>query len=264
MPPHNRASLADDLRRLGIAPGMALIVHSSLSAIGHVASGAEAVILALMDCLGPDGTLVMPTFSGQLTDPATWQAPPVPAAWHDALRATTLPFDPRRTPTRGMGAIPEQFRTWPDVHRSTHPVLSLAAWGRHAAALVADHPLPWALGDATPMGRFNALGGHVLLIGVGHDRNSSLHLAETRARHRRVQHRATPVLRDGGLRWESHPDVAADFGVLFPRIGAAFEATGAVRHGPVGAAPSRLMYQPALVDFATAWLNDALAPGQPA
>jgi aminoglycoside 3-N-acetyltransferase len=256
---HTRSGLAADLAAIGVAPGMTLIVHSALSRIGTVVSGAQAVIQALMDRLGPQGTLVMPTFSGDLTDPATWRAPPVPPAWHDTIRASTLPFDPARTPSRNMGAIPEQFRTWPDVRRSNHPVLSLAAWGRHAEMLMADHQLAWALGDDTPMGRFYACDGHVLLVGVGHDRNSSLHLAETRAAHRRTELRRMPVARQGEVLWEDHPDVAGDWGVLFPRVGAAFEATGAVTIGRIGDAEARLMSQRALVDFATPWLDRALA-----
>jgi aminoglycoside 3-N-acetyltransferase len=259
-----RASLAADLAAIGVRPGMALIVHSSLSRIGWVVSGAEAVIWALMDVLGPQGTLVMPTFSGELTDPATWTNPAVPETWHDRIRAHILPFDPARTPTRNMGQISELFRTWPGVHRSQHPVLSLAAWGRHASALVSDHPLAWALGDDSPMGRFYDCDGWILLIGVGYDRNSSLHLAETRARYRRTKLRRVPIKRDGTIVWEEHPDVADDGGVLFPGIGAAFDATGRVTMGHVGSAESRLMRQRDLVDFATPLLDQELAPDRSA
>ena len=132
---------------------MTLIVHSAMSRIGWVISGAEALIWALMDVVGPRGTLVMPTFTGHLSDPASWIDPPAPAEWHERIRAATLPFHPALTRTRNMGQVPELFRIWPGAHRSNHPLMSLAAWGRDAASLVAQHPLPWALGDASPMGR---------------------------------------------------------------------------------------------------------------
>ena len=157
-----------------------------------------------------------------------------------------------------MGAIPELFRTRPAVHRSNHPVMSLAAWGQGAAALVAHHPVAWALGNDSPMGRFHDRDGSILLLGVGHNRKSSLHLAETRARHRRTRTRITPVQGPDGFAWESQPDVANGEGRLFPAIGADFEATGAVTIGSVGDADARLMRHQAMVGFATAWLDREL------
>jgi len=259
--PRTRASLAHDLASLGIAPGMTLIVHASLARIGLVVGDAPAVIHALMDALGPAGTLMMPTFSGGLTDPATWREPPVPQEWHDFIRANMLPFDAARTPTRLMGQIAEQFRRWPGVVRSNHPVTSLAAWGRHAAYLVERHSLAWSLGDETPMGRLYELDGWILLLGVGHGRNSSLHLAEARATHGRRKLRRTPIERDGQVIWEDFPEVDDDRGRLFPAIGADYDRTGAVRIGSVGSAECRLMRQRDLVDFAAAWLDRKLAPG---
>jgi len=257
--PRTRGSLRADLLALGVVPGMTLIVHSSLSRIGWVVSGAEAVIWALLDAVGPAGNLVMPTFSGGLTDPAGWVAPPVPPAWHDTIRAEMLPFDPARTPTRNMGAIPELFRAWPGVCRSDHPVFSFAAAGPNSIALTARHPLGWARGPDSPLGGIYERDGWILLLGVGYERNSSLHLGETRAAYRRTQSRRMPVARDGAVEWEEHPDVADDLGVLFPRIGADFDASGAVRMGLVGSAEARLMRQRDLVDFTAAWIDRELS-----
>ncbi len=258
--PRTRQTLGRDLRALGVEAGMALLVHSAPSRIGWTVGGVESAIQALMDVLTPDGTLMMPSFSGQLSDPAGWSDPPVPAEWVETVRAQMPAFDPARTPTREMGRMVEAFRTWPGVGRSSHPMQSLAAWGRHADDLVGSHPLDWPLGDDSPMGRFHELDGRVLLIGVGHNRNSSLHFAETRARHRRTTERAVPVARDGKVDWVEILDVADDHGRLFPALGAAFEATGQVRIGPLGSADGRLMSQRALVDFAVRWLDQALAP----
>ncbi len=263
--PRTRDTLGRDLRTLGVEPGMALIVHASLGQIGWTVGGAACVIHALMDVLTPDGTLVMPSFSEQLSDPAGWSNPPVPDAWIDVIRAHMPAFDPVRTATRNMGRIAEAFRTWPDVKRSGHPTLSLVAWGRHADELVATHTLDWPLGDETPMGAFYDVDGHVLLIGVGYNRNSSLHLAEARAVHPRTTRRAIPVARGNGaggngVEWVEMMDVVDDESRLFPDLGAAFEATGRVRMGPLGSAESRLMSQRALVDFAVRWLDEALAP----
>ncbi len=92
--PFTRGSLREDLLDLGVEAGSTVMVHSSLSRLGWVAGGAQAVVMALMDALGPTGTLVMPTHSGHLTDPARWERPPVPAEWWPLIRGETPAYDP--------------------------------------------------------------------------------------------------------------------------------------------------------------------------
>src|SRR5512135_1478972 len=92
--PGTRESLASDFRRLGLYEGMTLLVHSSLSALGWVCGGPVAVIQALMDVLTEAGTLIMPAHSGDVSDPARWCNPPVPADWIPIIRAAMPAFDP--------------------------------------------------------------------------------------------------------------------------------------------------------------------------
>src|SRR5689334_15505508 len=98
-----RTMIAEHLRALGVRPGEILLVHSSLSSLGWVCGGPVAVVQGLLDALGPDGTLVVPTQTGSLTDPAGWSRPPVPREWWDTIRATMPAYDPRITPSLGVG-----------------------------------------------------------------------------------------------------------------------------------------------------------------
>jgi aminoglycoside 3-N-acetyltransferase len=249
-----RESLAADLRRLGVTQGGVVLVHSSYKSLGFVAGGPQAVVLALLDAAG---TVVVPTHTPDNSDPATWSNPPVPEDWWAGIRRHTPGFDTARTPANPyMGRLAELVRTWPGALRSDHPQVSFAAIGPRAAEIVGEHPREDGLGSGSPLGVVYRLDGQVLLLGCGHDANTSLHLAETRVPGAPRHETGSSVLApDGTWQWVtwSEVDVDADD---FERIGADLEKTGAVTLGPVGAATARLMGQRTAVDFATAWIPD--------
>jgi len=261
--PRTRLSLAADLRALGVHAGMHLLVHASLSAIGWVSGGPVAVIQALLDVLTPQGTLIMPAFTGY-SDPTYWEHPPVPRSWVEVIHASMPAYEPETAPTRGMGSIAESFRSWPGVLRSRHPLDSFCAWGSQAERVTADHGMDDGLGEASPLARLYELEAQVLLLGAGFDSNTSFHLAEHRAP--RIGGRLTqkvPILGPHGrqLVTVTEIDYSTD---NFLEIGEALQAAGHVRLGRVGSADTRLFSQPACVDFACRWLRHHTTGGAPA
>jgi len=151
-------ALVEQLGILGVRQGGVLLVHTSFNATGPVESGPLGLIAALRERLGSEGTLVMPT----MTDGASI-------------------FDPARTPTSGMGITAELFWRQPGVLRSTHPGGSFAAQGPRAGFICRPQPLAPPHGPDSPVGRVHDLGGQVLLLGVTHSENTTLHLAEAMA-----------------------------------------------------------------------------------
>ncbi len=255
--PGTVGTLTADLQRLGVTDAAVVLVHSSMSAIGWVAGGAQAVVDALLGAVGESGTLVMPTQSGQLTDPAQWKNPPVPESWVQTIRDERPLYDARTTPTRFMGQVVECFRHYPGTIRSSHPTLSCAAHGPAAASLVDGHALTPAFGESSPLARLYDLDALVLLLGVGHGNNTSLHLAEFRADLRRRPTRTDghAVVVDGARRWEHYDDFDYDESD-FDQVGDAFAKSGAETHGTVGMAPARLCRQRDIVDFGVRWFEE--------
>jgi aminoglycoside 3-N-acetyltransferase len=249
--------LVDDLRVLGVSPGSTVIVHSSLRSLGWVVGGVQSVITALLGVLGESGTLVVPTHSSDRSDPAEWSNPPVPADWWPIIREAMPAFDPVLTPLRQMGAIPEGLLRLPGVRRSQHPWVSFAAVGPHAQTITGGHSLTDSLGEGSPLARIYEQGGSILLIGVGHDSDTSLHLAEYRATwpSKRRLRRGAPMLLEGTRQWVEYDDVEIDDSD-FPTIGAAYlQAGGVAALGKLGHADAQLFDQRSLVDYAVQWMS---------
>lgn len=252
-----RSALARELGEAGIKRGMSVMVHTSLSSLGFVVGGAQTVIEALIDCVGEDGTLMMPTQSWKNLDPETGVHGDIPREWFSVIRENYPAYVKELTPTSTMGAVAEMFRSWPGARRSEHPARSITAWGKHADYLAAGHAdIANIFGEGSPVARLYELDGYVLLLGVGYDKNTSIHLADARAeypgKHNATEHSA--VLVNGRREWVAYDTLYVD-GEDFRDIGAAFEAEGRARLSSVGDATARLMRQRELVDFSTAWIE---------
>ena len=257
MKPVMKNEIIDALRVVGLTAGDAVMVHTSLSNIGYVCGGAQTIIEALIDVVGEEGTIIIPTQSWKNLDPETGVHWDVDEQYWDLIRQHWPAYDKNITPTNTMGAVAEMFRKWPGAVRSDHPARSVAAWGKHAKYLTAKHDLCDIFGDESPVGKLYKLDGKVLLLGVDYDKNTSIHLADVRAeyksKHNTIEHSA--VLENGQRVWKAYETLFVD-GEDFIEIGEAFEKEHVVNMAELGSATIRCMSQRELVDFAVNWIQE--------
>jgi aminoglycoside N3'-acetyltransferase len=212
-----KRDVADQLRTLGVAPGGVLLVHISFRAVRPVEDGPHGLIEALRLALGLDGTLVMPSWTGD----------------------DDTPFDPETTPAAAdLGVTADLFWRLPGVVRSDHPG-ACAAIGPLAETIVkTDLPLPPHT-PASPVGRVRDLDGQVLLLGVGHDADTSMHVAELLAGVPYGIPRHCTVLREGRavrLDYRENDHCCRRFALADGWL----RARGLQAEGPVGQATARL------------------------
>lgn len=248
-------SMKRDLAKMGLREGDTVIVHSSLKALGYVVGGSVAVVAALLDAVGPEGTIVTPSHSYGHSDPATWTSPPVQPEWLDTIREHLPSFDPQTTPTTKMGRIVETFRTWPGTLRSRHPETSFCANGKNAEVVTANHSYDMLQGNQSPLARIYDLDGKVLLMGVGYDRNTSFHLAEYRIDETPLKKSHTLVDENGSREFRTTEQIDNMNDAWLLELGDAFEQSRRVSVAKVGQAESRLFSQREAVDFAQTWLR---------
>ncbi|MFH1614523.1 MAG: AAC(3) family N-acetyltransferase [Planctomycetota bacterium] len=151
----SKNDIINGLRRIGLAKGDHVIVHSALSSFGRVRGGAEALIEALLEAVGAEGTVLVPTFG-----------------------CSDKVFDPARSET-GLGMIPQALWKKKGALRSRHPLASVAAIGKKAEWLIKNHEnARIAHGKNTPYYRLAQIGGKILFLGVDQDRSTFMHTIE--------------------------------------------------------------------------------------
>ncbi len=221
-----RKDIVDGLRELGLAAGDTVVVHSSLSSFGEVEGGAETVVDALLEVLGPQGTLVVPTFNFE---------PGV--------------FDAEETPSI-VGKITEAVRRRPEAIRSLHPTHSVAAIGPLAEAITEGHEKVDAFGRGSALFKALQAKAKILQLGVTHTTNSMIHVAEEiigvpyldRQRQVGVKTPRGKVVR----KWIRRPGCSRGFDAVDEPL----RENGHIRETMIGGCRARLMSARALVDAA--------------
>lgn len=256
-----RAVTYDDLvgefKKIGIKEGQSISVHISMSKIGWIVGGAETLIRALLHVVGDTGTIMMPSQTWKNLDPSTGVHWEQPEEWWPLIRENWPAYDPDVTPAIGMGSTAEMFRKWPGAKRSSHPARSFAAVGPHAEYLVRDHDLENIFGEGSPLDKLYELNGYVLLLGVGHNKNTSLHLAETRAEYpgKHSSSESSAIMVEGKRQWVTYKTLAVDDGD-FIELGEKYNREKGVPVQRVGEADTLFMPQRPLVDWAVKWMEE--------
>lgn len=224
-------TIVRQLLQLGVTPGGILLVHTSFSNIKPVEGGPEGLIRALQTALGAGGTLVMPSMS-----------------YDD-----DHPFDKRISPCPEMGVVADTFWRLPGVLRSDNNH-AFAAVGPLAEEILAPHPIDVPHGQNSPVGRVYEWDGQVLLLGVGQDSNTTIHLAENLAGVRYRRDKYITILRDGS-------PIRFDYREIdhccqnFALVDGWLDEHNLQRRGQVGYAGARLMRSRDIVSVVTTHLR---------
>ena len=223
MPHVTKDSILQGLRQVGIATGDIVFVHASLSAFGHVAGGADAVVDALLETVGDSGTVAVPTFT-----------------WSSFHQAATVTFDTVNTPSEGMGLVAETLRQRPQAMRSRHVCHSVAAIGPHAEAIMADGVHPFWNGSS--LQQLCSLDSWCLMLGVTFDACTLLHaveeLMQVPYRYYRDFRGSTVILPDGAEVAARSVEFLPREGTVsdFAKMGGVFERDGILQTARVGGA----------------------------
>jgi aminoglycoside 3-N-acetyltransferase len=223
--------LHQQLHDLGVRNGTVLLVHSAFSKVRPVEGGPNDLIEALEAAIGNAGTLVMPSMSDD----------------------DDHPFDLQTTPCAGMGIVADTFWRRPGVLRSDSPH-AFSAKGPAAEYITSPHPYDFPHGPDSPVGRVHELDGHVLLLGVGHDGNTTIHLGEALAGVRYRRPKQLTILREG-------EPARVDYAEIdhcceqFRLVDDWLDAAGLQRRGTVGQGVARLARSRDIVEVVTAHLR---------
>jgi aminoglycoside 3-N-acetyltransferase len=215
--PYTTQEVTQQLLDLGVKAGQLLLVHCAFSKVKPVEEGPRGLVNALLSVLGPEGTLVMPSMPDR----------------RDEV------FDPQRTPCTRMGVVANLFWQLPHVYRSDNPH-AFAAYGSLASEITATHPIDIPHGLDSPVGRVYQHDGMILLLGVGHDDNTSIHLAESLAQVR-YRRRKRVLLRFGQQTVMHAYDAIDHCCAKFQYVDAWLTSEKLQRMGPIGYADARLM-----------------------
>ena len=249
--PATRSSLHADFQRISVRQGDVLMIDASVRAVGAVTGGANVILQALFDAIGPAGTLVAYVDFEPFYEETDEEEVPV--------------FDKRiAQAARDHGILHETIRTWPGALRSDHPDAGVVAIGALAEWITSNHPFQYGYGEGSPFDKVVQANGRVLMLGAPLDTNTLLHYAEHKARipNKRIRRYRRLMPGANGPEWIRFEEFDTGDPVheslptnCFEKIALDYLASGEGNRDVIGVASSFLFDGPSLVAFGIEWLE---------
>lgn len=262
MPSYNtRSSLRDDLTRIGVSAGDTIMIHAAMSRVGPLLNGPDALSAALLDVIGPEGTMLVYTSWDSVHEDLLDVEGRVLPQWRDHVPGFEALVS---RAVRMNGVIAEFVRTMPGARRSANPGASVAAIGKRADWITADHPQDYGYGEGSPLAKLVQVGGRVLMVGAPWDTMTLIHHADHLAAltGKLVRRYEVPFATSAGTTWcffeefdTTEPVVAGLPENYIEQIVTAYVEGGGGHQGLIGFAPSLLVDAQPMLAFAIEWLE---------
>ena len=238
--------------KLGIKQGDIVMAHVSLSSLGYVIGGSECLYNALKNVVGEEGTIVVPSQTVEISDPATWEYPPVPVEWHDLIRDSMPAYNTSRSFSKAMGSFSNFLGILPQAIRSSHPMYSFTAVGSKALEIISTVGYDFPFGNESPLGKMYKLQSKILMIGTDFETNTSLHLAENKL-NREVLIERSKISTLKGEEWIEFKNIDLDIYDDYLEIQEEFMKLHQVRKEKINEADLYLFDMSECVDFAKSY-----------
>lgn len=249
----SKKEMLQQLEALGIQKGMVLLVQADSTRLGYLIGGEQALMEALMEAVGYEGTLIMATFTPELLDPSLCE-PRIHREYWEEVRRNALPFDRKTTLPKHADPLVLQFLRNEGIARSYHPLYSFAAWGKYAKLFCDRHPLHFGLGQDSPLGKVVEFNGYTLMLGCDYEGCCIFQLARYQGSQPSIRLLSAPIENNKQVLWKDMLDVTYST-KDFSAVGDVMEERCVVKSSYIGNGRCRLFSAREALHLATAYFN---------
>lgn len=231
----NKKDVLKQLKHLGIRKGMVLLVQVNTKKMGHLIGGEQMLVEALMESVGYEGTIIVPTFTTELLDPSCQKnkKEKIARMYWDDIRTSILPFDKKLTLPKDEDPFVYQFLRNDGIVRSYHPVYSFAAWGKYAKVICHQHPLHFGLNEDSPLGKVLDYNGYIVSLGCKYDECVIFYHAQYKYGKLPIRIISAPIENNNLVQWKDMLDIECENGEI-SKIGNMMEEKCVVKSSFIG------------------------------